>query len=439
MPGPAAPAGNAAAPFPVSDEIRRTRNYALLMLMLVYMSSHIDRGIVGILAEPIKKDLDLNDTQLGLMSGLAFALFYATLGIPLAVLADRANRRNIIVVALTTWSAMTVVCGLAQNYTQLLLARIGVGIGEAGSTPQSHSMISDMYAPHERARALGFYSLGVTFGGMFGALIGGYVSVHWGWRTAFFVVGAPGILLAVIVLLTVPEPPRLNQIAKAAGSNAWKEMGEGFKFIWASPACRHVIAGLTLTAFVGYGAGFFGPAFLERVHGIPRDQIGLILGPIGGLVAGAGVIAGGYFADKWGKSDARWTAWVVAAGKLAAFPLILAYYLTADVWIALAFLLPGSFFGAFYLGPAFAMVQSVSPPAMRATTAAISLFILNLVALGLGPTFIGVASDVLNRQFGFSTGDALRYALAGASLLNLWAAMHFYWAGKAYAKEVRTT
>lgn len=436
MAGPASPVEAGASAFTLSDDIRRRRNYALLMLMLVYMSSHIDRGIVGILAEPIKKDLDLNDTQIGIMSGLAFALFYATLGIPLAVLADRTNRRNIIVVALTTWSAMTVVCGLAQNYAQLLLARIGVGIGEAGSSPQSHSMISDMYAPHERARALGFYSLGVTFGGMIGALVGGYVSVHWGWRTAFFIVGAPGILLAILVYLTVPEPPRLNRVARPAGSNAWKEMGEGFKFIWTSPACRHVIAGLTLTAFVGYGAGFFGAAFLERTHGIPRDQIGLILGPIAGLIAGAGVIAGGYYADKWGKSDARWTAWVVAWGKLIAFPLILAYYLVPDFWLAIAFLLPGSFFGAFYLGPAFAMVQSVSPPAMRATTAAISLFILNLIALGLGPTFIGIASDILNKQFAFGT-DSLRYALAGASLLNLWAAAHFYWAGKAYAAEMR--
>jgi predicted MFS family arabinose efflux permease len=436
MAGPASAAG--ASEFLLSDDIRRRRNYALLMLMLVYMSSHIDRGIVGILVEPIKKDLNLSYTQMGILSGLAFAVFYATLGIPLAILADRANRRNIIVVALTTWSAMTVVCGLAQNYTQLLLARIGVGIGEAGSSPQSHSMISDMYAPHERARALGFYSLGVTFGGMLGALVGGYVSVHWGWRAAFFVVGAPGILLALIVYLTVPEPPRLNQVSRPEGANAWQAMGEGFKFIWASHACRHVIAGLTLTAFVGYGASFFGAAFLETTHKIPRDQIGLILGPVAGLVGGAGILVGGYFADKWGKSDARWTAWVVAIGKIIAFPLILAYYLSEDFWVAVAFLLPGSFFGTFYLGPAFAMVQSVSPPAMRATTAAIALFILNLVALGLGPTVVGFASDVLNKQFNLGT-DSLRYALAGASCLNLWAAAHFYWAAEAYAKEFKTT
>ncbi len=174
----------------IPADIKRHRTYALIILTLVYMSSHIDRSIVGILAQPIKEDLGLSDTQLGFVGGLAFAVFYATLGIPLALLADRSNRRNIIAVAVTVWSVMTAACGFAGNFAQLVLARIGVGIGEAGSTPQSHSMIADMYAPHERSRAMSVYTLGVVFGVMLGFMIGGYVSTHWGWRTAFFVAAA---------------------------------------------------------------------------------------------------------------------------------------------------------------------------------------------------------------------------------------------------------
>lgn len=414
MAGPAGPASAGTSDFPLSDDIRRRRNYALVMLMLVYMSSHIDRGIVGILAEPIKKDLDLSDTQIGIMSGLAFAVLFATLGIPLAVLADRTNRRNIIVVALTTWNAMTIVCGFAQNYLQLLLARIGVGIGEADSSPQSHSMISDMYAPHERARALGFYSLGVTFGGMIGALVGGYVSVHWGWRTAFFVVGAPGVALAILVYLTVPEAPRLNRVARLPACDCrpdpdrfcglWRQILRTCFFgadPWRSarpdrldprPDCRPCRRG-----------GRFGGRLLRRQMGKKRlkmDRLGRRLGQDHRLPADPGILPRPRFP---------------ACDRMP---------------------FATKFFGAFYLGPAFAMVQSVSPPAMHVTTAAISLFILNLVALGLGPTSIGVASDVLKTQFNFGS-DSLRYALAGASLLNLWAAAHFCWAGRAYADEVR--
>lgn len=199
---------SASAPAFVPDDIKRHRRYTLIVLMLVFMFSHLDRAIVGILAEPIKHEFGLSDTQLGVLTGFAFAIFYATLGIPLALLADRSNRRNIIAVAIAFWSAMTAVSGFAGNYTQLVLARIGVGIGEAGSTPQSHSMIADMYAQHERARALAFYSLGVYFGIMLGFLVGGFASSMWGWRAAFFVVGLPGVLLALVVRFTVREPER---------------------------------------------------------------------------------------------------------------------------------------------------------------------------------------------------------------------------------------
>jgi predicted MFS family arabinose efflux permease len=432
-----APAGNATIP----DDLKRHRVYALIILTLIYWSSHIDRSIVGILAEPIKKEMGLTDSQIGFLGGFAFAIFYATLGVPLALLADRTNRRNIIVGAVAVWSAMTVACGFASNYVQLVLARIGVGIGEAGSSPQSHSMIADMYAPHERSRAMAIYTMGVPIGVMTGFMIGGFVSTHWGWRAAFFVAGLPGLILAVILWFTVREPQRGLADGLVPGVRKLQSFGEvmnglglAFKFIWQSKACRHVVIGLTLTSFVGYGGTFFVAAFLERTHEIPRQTLGLILGPIAGVFGVIGTFLGGYLADRMARRDLKWNAWVMGLAKFAAAPLILTFYLIDDFNVAVLFYLPAAVLGAFYLGPSFAIVQSVAPLAIRATAAAITLFILNFIALGLGPWFVGFVSDLLGPMFGT---DSLRYALMGTSLINVWAGIHFLLAGPAYRREMQ--
>lgn len=431
-----APAGRVSIP----ADLKRHRIYALIVLTLIYMSSHIDRSIVGILAEPIKEEFDLTDKALGFLGGFAFAVFYATLGIPLALLADRTNRRNIIAGAVAVWSVMTVVCGLAANYTQLVVARIGVGVGEAGSSPQSHSMIADMYAPHERSRAMAVYTLGVPIGVMMGFLIGGYVSTYWGWRTAFFVAGFPGLLLGLLVWLTVREPQRglADGLAPSARktqtfAEIMKGLGAVFVFIWKSKACRHVVIGLTLTAFVGYGATYWGAPFLERTHEIPRKDVGVILGPIAGFAGAIGTFLGGYLADRLARRDLRWNSWIIGVAKLGAAPLVLMFFLTDDFNVALLFYLPAVVLGAFYLGPSFAMVQSLAPLAIRATAAAITLFILNFIALGLGPLFVGAVSDALLSTYG---RDSLRYALMGTSLINVWAALHFMLAGPAYKREM---
>jgi predicted MFS family arabinose efflux permease len=431
-----APAGGTVIP----ADVKRHRLYALAILTLIYMSSHIDRSIVGILAQPIKEELNLTDSQIGFLGGFAFAVFYATLGIPLALLADRVNRRNIIVAAVATWSVMTVACGFAANYLQLVLARIGVGVGEAGSSPQSHSMIADMYAPHERSRAMGIYTLGVPIGVMMGFLIGGYVSTYWGWRTAFFVAGAPGLILGAILWLTVREPQRGLADGLAPGvrqppkfAEVMRGLGAAFAFIWRSKACRHVVAGLTLTSFVGYGGTIWVAPFLERTHEIPRADLGVILGPIGGAFGAAGTFLGGYLADRLSRRDLKWNAWVMGLAKFAAAPLVLTFYLIDNFNIAILFYMPALVLGAFYLGPSFAIVQSVAPLAIRATAAAITLFILNFIALGLGPWFVGIASDALMPSFG---RDSLRYALMGTSLINIWAGAHFMLAGLAYRREM---
>jgi predicted MFS family arabinose efflux permease len=353
-------------------DVKAHRTYALFILTVAYTSNYLDRSIVGILAEPIKKELLLSDTELGLLTGFAFAMFYATLGIPIALLSDRANRRNIIAIAITVWSVMTALCGAAQNYTQLLIARIGVGIGEAGASPPSHSMIADMYAPHERSRALAVYALGVYIGGMLGFLIGAYVSTIWGWRAAFYVVGLPGLIIALLVWLTVKEPQRgladgldPTMRPKRTLRETIAALGIAFAFMWRSKACRHIVIGVTLTSFVGYGGVMWAAPFLERSFGIPRMQVGVILGPIVGFLGGFGVLLGGYLADRLSKRHLRWNAWIIGIAKFAAAPLILAFYLTADFNTALIFYFPAVVLGAFYLGPSFAIVQSVGPLAIH--------------------------------------------------------------------------
>ena len=241
----------------------KRRGLTLTLLTLTYFFSYMDRQILAILLERIKADLVLTDTQLGLLSGLVFAIFYATLGIPVARLADRTSRRNIIAVSLTIWSAMTALCGLAQNFTQLMLFRIGVGIGEAGSSPPSHSIIADLYPPEKRASAMAVYSLGVVLGAGFGTLIGGVVAHAYGWRIAMMTVGLPGIVLAVVVRLFMVEPRRgLSDVSRVAEQQAMPSIAQGFASMWASAPARHLVMGVTLTSMIGYALTGWGPSFM---------------------------------------------------------------------------------------------------------------------------------------------------------------------------------
>lgn len=411
----------------------RYRSYTLMILVLTYTSSHVDRNIVGILMQPIKAELGLSDTQLGFLSGFAFALFYATLGIPIALWADRGNRRNIIAYAITIWSAMTAVCGLATNFAQLALARVGVGIGEAGSSPPSHSIIADIYAPEERSSAMAIYSMGAYFGIMIGFLLGAYVSVYWGWRAAFFVVGLPGLIIAALVRFTLPEPPRgyadgIVAQPKPPVSRAalWRDVRAGFSHLWQDLPSRHTLIGVTLVSFVGYGGIIWGPAFLERSFDMGRLQIGQYLAAVVGIVGGAGALLGGKLADHLGARDLRWHSWIVGCAKLLAAPLIVVFYL-GDKQLALLIYIPITLLNAFYLGPSFAVIQTRAPLAIRSLVAAIVFFIINIIGLGLGPQMVGILSDALRPQYG---ADSLRYALLTTSFVGLWAAVHYYLAGR---------
>lgn len=404
------------------------RRYALFLLVVAYTSSHVDRNIVGILIEPLKADLLLSDTQLGFLSGIAFALFYATLGIPLAVWADRSNRRNIIAWSIGIWSVMTAMCGLAQNFWQLAAARVGVGIGEAGSSPPSHSMLSDLYPKEQRSSVMSIYALGVYFGIMIGFMVGGFVAEWWGWRAAFFVVGLPGLAISLLVRFTLIEPPRGHADGGAKPAALAKvNVKAGFAMLWRVRTTRHVVIGVTLTALVGYGSIIWGPAFLIRSHGLTPSQVGMFLGPVMGIIGGLGAYIGGILADKLAARRQAWNAWIVGLAKVLAIPFIVSFYLIDSTFWALVVYMPAAFLGAFYLGPSFAMIQSLTPLRSRALASAIMLFVLNLVGLGFGPQLIGIASDVMRVWF---DNDSLRYALLGAAFINIWAATHYYLAGK---------
>lgn len=426
-------AGDMRVPIGTDKRSLFQRHYALIVLTLAYTSSHVDRGIVNIVLQPIKAEFQVSDTLLGLLSGLAFALFYATLGVPIAMWADRGNRRNIIALAVTVWSAMTAACGLAGNFGQLLAARIGVGIGEAGSSPPSHSMIADLYPKESRSTAMAIYSIGVYAGAMLGLVVGGYVVQHYGWRMTFYVVGLPGLVIALLVRFTIGEPRRGHADGLAHDAALRSNLLQVVRHLWRTKSARHITIGLTLVSFVGYGGLIFGPSFFMRSLGMKPQEVGLIFGIIAGFVGGFGALLGGFLADRLSKRDMRWNAWVIAVAKLLGMPLFIVFYMSSDLWLMIPVYIVSSILGAFYLGPSFAMIQSLTPLHMRALTSAVMLFVLNFIGLGFGPLTVGFISDLLEPVFGI---ESLRWALFGTAFIGVWAAVHYYWAGKTYPDDL---
>ncbi len=405
----------------------RVAGYGLFILTLVYAFNFVDRQILVILQEPIKREMGLKDAQLGLLSGFSFALVYITAGIPIAYWADRSNRRNIIAGALTVWSGMTALSGLAQNYSQLLLARIGVGIGEAGGSPPAHSMISDYYPPAQRGTALAIYSTGVHIGVLLGFLLGGLISQAYGWRVAFMAAGLPGVLLAVVLLLTVREPPRGRW--ESASQAAYKpSLRETLMLLSSYRSFWYLAAAGGLTAFVSYGNGNFAPSFLMRYHGLQLGEVGVVLALFGGGGGMLGTFLGGYLADRVGVRDRRWYLWLPAIAGTLALPLGFPYLLLADTTMVIGFMFVVTFMINTYLGPSLAISHTLVPPAMRALTSAVLFFVFNMIGLGLGPLTVGLLSDFYVAYFG---DDSLRYAMltvgvmgSPAVLLYILAARH---------------
>lgn len=404
-------------------QIVRYRWTVLVMLTLVYTFNFIDRQILVILQEPIKAELGLSDAQLGLLTGFSFALVYVTAGIPIAWLADRSNRRNIVAASLAFWSFMTAISGLVQNYGQLLAARIGVGIGEAGGSPPSHSIISDYFPPSSRGTALSFYSMGIYLGVLFGFAAGGWIAENFGWRTAFFLIGIPGIIYALAVVWVVKEPPRGQY--DLGGLPAKSSFSETMACLRTRPTFWWLSVGCAFSAFVSYGNGNFMPSFLMRNHGMSLSEVGAILGLISGLSGAAGTFLGGFIADRLGQRDIRWYVWIPILGGLSS--MIPAYYTLfgTDTTLIIAAMVPSQILSALYLGPCIATCHSLVSPGMRAMASAILYFVLNLIGLGLGPLTVGILSDLFVDAYG---DNNLRYAMASALTIGM-AGAFFLWMG----------
>jgi len=409
------------------------RYLVLGILTAAYVSNFVDRQVINVLAQFIIDDLQISDGQFGMLSGLAFALIYTTLGIPIARLADISNRRNIIAISITIWSIMTALCGAANNFFQLFMARFGVGVGEAGGSPPAHSIVSDIFPAEQRATALSIYSLGVYGGILVGTVGGAYLVQYFNWRVAFVVVAIPGIFLALLVRFVIKEPPR--GMAEARKDVAPPGFLRVLHFLWDRKSFRHLSFACALHAFVTYGMGNFMPLFLGRVHGMPILDVGWYYGLIAGIGGLAGTFFGGWMSDRMANKtgDKTWYVWIPFISTLAAIPLGLITFLAMPngYTAAFSYFLP-VFCGGWYLAPCIASTHFLVGIRMRAMASAILLFMLNLIGLGLGPMLTGFMSDFFEPTYG---SDSLRYAMSITLLVNFWCAFHYWKASRTIAAD----
>ena len=468
------------------------RSYVLGALLIVYIFNFIDRTIINILTEPIKDSFGVEDWQMGLLGGPAFAVLYTFLGIPVARFAERAHRVWIIAVAVVVWSLMTALCGIAFSFLMLLLFRIGVSVGEAGCTPPAQSLIADYFRPTSRATAVSIYALGVPLGSMLAAVFGGFIAGNlggsdiaaalssWGWtwaldalnwdeieawRVAFVLVGVPGIIVGILVKLTIKEPPRGYTDPVELQNQPAVSFGDALKVLAGKPTLIHVVIGATITAFVGYGVGQFVTSFLIRTHGLDIQTAALLFGILLGVMSSIGVFASGFIADKIAARHPNALTWIPALGMGVAAPLFVIGYLMDNLTLALVPLMIASLANSLYLGPMYAVAGGVVDSRMRATSVAVTLFMVNLIGYGLGPLVIGILSTVLKTMFLSGAGlgldlnacrevanlsaaaveacasaDArgLRWSIVVFASLYGWAAIHFLLAGRTLQDDLVT-
>jgi predicted MFS family arabinose efflux permease len=399
----------------------------LTLLLLAYIFNFLDRQILGILAEPIKADLHLSDTRFGAIGGLAFALLYSALAIPLALLADRTSRSAVIAGALAVWSGFTALCGLAAGYWQLFLFRLGVGVGEAGGVAPSYALIADYFPPERRARALAIYSLGIPIGAATGTLLGAYIAYWVSWRAAFVTMGLAGILLVPVMLFFVRDVPKPNHSLAVRAP-----LGEVFPLLARKPSFWLLAFASSLSSLCGYGLLLWTPSVLRRSFGLDLVGTGWFMGSLLLIGGTAGVFGGGWLADRLGTKDVRWYARLPAIAWLVTTPCFLLAFMSPDLTIAWPLLLLPNGLNILWLGPVTTAVQHLAPQRMRSTASASFLLINNLVGLGVGPMLIGAVSDHLKASYGV---ESLRYAAMAATLFYLLAAALMLLASRTLRKD----
>lgn len=409
-----------------------TARRTLLVLLLIYAISCMDRQLVAILIEPIKQEFALTDTAAGLLYGLAFAVFFSLLGIPIARLADRANRSRIITLSLVLFSAMTAVSAWAIAYWQLVLARIGTGIGEAGTSPSSHSIIADLYPVERRGTAMAVFATGLHLGILLGFLVGGFLGQAFGWRAAFLIAGVAGLLTAGIATWAVQEPVRTHSGAGAMQTHR-ATVPQALSALWQSRSMRHLFAGATVATFAIAALLAWLPAFLMRSHGLSLSTTGVLLAFVTGVLGACGTLVGGSLADRLGARSPAWRLRSIVVAFLVAAPCWAIAIIAKNSAIALpAFMLAGAMF-AFHVGPSLAAVQTLARSDMRAFAASLLIFLANLVGVGLGPLVVGLLSDAWLGKYG---PESLRMALLTIPPLFVWAAVHYEAAARALAADL---
>lgn len=395
-------------------------HYALGMLAIIYIFNYIDRLLVSILIEPIKLEFGVSDTLIGLLSGVAFALFYTFFGLPLGRLSDRIGRKPVIAAACIAWSVMTMLCGVATSFAMLLLFRVGVAIGEAGGSAPSVAMVSHLYPPRLRSRALSIFLMGPAIGAVVGLGMGGWIADTYGWRWAFILIGAPGVLLGLILALTVQEPKAAPDPESSA-----KQPAESFiqtlKKLLKTPAYGLIAISASVAAVAGYAVGTWVPSFLIRSHDLSLQEAGILMGVGGGLTSVVGTLACGAFTDRMASRNSGWQLGAALLGTLLCIPFGLAFFLFPDgtafylgtiaVPTAFLFYLGFAFFGVWWTVPCFGSMSYLIPPKRLAQGTAMLFMGTTLLGVGLGPLVVGILSDYFSATIG---DEALRYALASS-------------------------
>jgi len=416
------------------------KGYVLGVLVLGYIFNTIDRGVLGVLLQPIKEEFLFTDTQLGLLGGIAFAIFYAVLGIPIARLADAWSRINVLTLAVSLWSIATALCGTAQGFFSLLAGRIGTAVGESGGTPPSHSMISDYFPIKVRGTALAIYAMAVPIGTAIGNFASGWLNVLVGWRLCFVLVGIPGLAVAALLRLTVQEPPRGysdSDGAVAAKQHDTPPMWEVFKYLCTRRSFMHMSLAAALHAVVWYAGSNWNASFFMRSHGMNTAEAGSYLA-IFALIGAIGTFAGGFLSDRLSekRGDKRWYMWVPGIACLIMVPFQFLSYLAPDLQIVIPSFMIMVILAAMFFGPSFAVAQALATVRMRAVSTSILLFVQTLIGLGLGPLFAGMISDHLEPSVG---APSLSYGLVIVGLANIWAAGHYYLGGRSFREDLAMT